>query len=86
MKARWIQHPNAIGQQWLAVNEDDEIVATVTEYSGQWVTDVSANAKPGGHRATFISEAAAKKRAEQQLTPAYTFDQPVTGWVYKVQP
>lgn len=85
--------------QWLAVDEDDEILAVVNGDGQMWYASEQfrngfhGHPQPAGvpqlplpRSGTFISEDGAKRRVEAWFSHM-TFLQPQqTGWVYKLAP
>lgn len=103
MKARWIklnsQAPTlgprpATAEEWVACDEDDEVIATVSTPGTGSVAYVnvpstagsSVYSSPAGGSRAFLTVDAAKRWAERQLSNAYTFTPPGPNWAYTITP
>lgn len=99
MKARWVQitqgqtgisgiplGPPATSQ-WMAVDEEDEIIAHVVGDAQLWQASTAWTGSTGATKnGAFISESAAKRRVEKWMQATHTFLASGTAWVYAITP
>lgn len=73
--------------QWVAVDDDDEILAFVTGGGMLWTAHISYTGTLGHSHSqgTFLSEDAGKRRVEKWLAATHDFQRPA-NWVYSVSP
>ncbi len=89
MKARWVElkQPGQMAgaQTWAAVDEDDEIIATVAGSGMLWGAATTI-AGAGFQNGSFISLKAGQDRVQKWLGTYQFYDPNATNWAYTVAP
>lgn len=99
MNARWVQIQQQSAsltshsvsptyEQWVAVDDDDEIIGTAGGDGQMWTASIGGHGSPlgPGKYGSFITLDAAKRRVQNWLHPQYTFGAPPANWVYRTNP